>query len=66
LEYVSERGFRSEASTRKSVQLGASYAGRVALDRQLVKIPHLRDDLNFPLMGRLWPGEDFAVITAAL
>jgi GAF domain-containing protein len=43
LEYGAERGFRTKAIREAPVNLGESYAGRVALERRLVQIPNLRD-----------------------
>jgi PAS domain S-box-containing protein/putative nucleotidyltransferase with HDIG domain len=48
LEFGAERGFRTQTVRKAQVRLGESYAGRVALERQLVQIPNLKakpDDL---------------------
>jgi putative nucleotidyltransferase with HDIG domain len=39
--------------------LGESYAGRAALERQLVRIPNLRNEPNNVLLTNLLAGEDF-------
>jgi PAS domain S-box-containing protein/putative nucleotidyltransferase with HDIG domain len=49
LEYTAGVGFHTNAAEKTSVRLGQSYAGRVALERQLIQIPDLKDqsgDLN--------------------
>ena len=43
LEYASGAGFRTEALQRTRLSLGQGYAGRAALERQLVTIPDLRN-----------------------
>ncbi len=41
LEFGAERGFRTKNVKKAQVRLGESYAGRAALERQLVQIPDL-------------------------
>ncbi len=60
LEYGAERGFRTKAVRKAQVRVGESYAGRVALERQLVQIPTLRDEPDNVLLTTLLEGEDFA------
>jgi HD-GYP domain-containing protein (c-di-GMP phosphodiesterase class II) len=59
LEYGAEGGFRSHAIQKTNLRLGESWAGRAALDRQIIHIPDLRDEpANLFLKTRL-AGEDF-------
>ncbi len=44
LEHVAELGFHTHASRNAQVRLSEGYAGRVALQRQLVRIPNLMDE----------------------
>ena len=46
LEFGAERGFRTKAVRKAQVRLGESYAGRAALERQLVQIPNLKDEAD--------------------
>jgi len=41
LEYAASRGFRTRAIERTRVRVGESFAGRVALERQIVHVPDL-------------------------
>jgi PAS domain S-box-containing protein/putative nucleotidyltransferase with HDIG domain len=59
LEYGAARGFRTKAAMKAQVRMGESYAGRVALERQLVQIPNLREDPNNVLLTSFLAGEDF-------
>jgi PAS domain S-box-containing protein/putative nucleotidyltransferase with HDIG domain len=59
LEYGAERGFRTKAIRKAQVRLGESYAGRVALEKQLVQIPHLEDEPDNILLKTHLAGEDF-------
>ncbi|NOT06227.1 MAG: PAS domain S-box protein [Anaerolineales bacterium] len=60
LEYGSALGFRTKAVRKAEVRLGESYAGRVALERQLVQIPDLRNEPENPLLTSHLAGEGFA------
>ena len=60
LEYGSARGFRTRAVRKAEVRLGESYAGRVALERQLVQIPDLGNEPENPLLTTHLAGESFA------
>ena len=60
LNFGAERGFRTRAARRASVRLGESYAGRAALERQLVQIPSLKEEPDNVLLTNLLAGEDFA------
>jgi len=46
LEFGAERGFRTKAIRNTQVRLGESYAGRAALERQLVQIPNGKDETD--------------------
>jgi PAS domain S-box-containing protein/putative nucleotidyltransferase with HDIG domain len=59
LEYCAERGFRSNPIRKARVRLGETYAGRAVLERQIVKIPDLRDDPNNLFLTNLLTGEGF-------
>jgi putative nucleotidyltransferase with HDIG domain len=59
LEYGAERGFRTQSVRKANVRLGESYAGRVALERQLIQIPDLRNEPDNLLLTTLLAGEDF-------
>ena len=59
LEYGAERGFRTKAIRKAQIRLGESYAGRVALERQLVQIPNLNDEPINLSLTTLLAGEDF-------
>ena len=59
LEYGSARGFRTRAVRKAEVRLGESYAGRVALERQLIQIPDMGNEPENPLLTMHLAGEDF-------
>jgi PAS domain S-box-containing protein/putative nucleotidyltransferase with HDIG domain len=59
LEYGAEHGFRTNAIKKAQLRLGESYAGRTALERQLVHIPNLRDEPDNLLLKTYLKGEDF-------
>jgi putative nucleotidyltransferase with HDIG domain len=54
-----ERGFRSKSVRKAQVRLGESYAGRAALERQLVQIPNLADQPDNTFVTTFLAGEDF-------
>jgi PAS domain S-box-containing protein/putative nucleotidyltransferase with HDIG domain len=60
LEYGAGRGFRTKAVRNARVRLGESYAGRAALERQLVQIPNLGNEPDALFMTTLFAGENFA------
>ena len=61
LEFGAERGFRTKAIRNTQVRLGESYAGRAALERQLVQIPNGKDETDKQLfLTAHLAGEDFA------
>jgi PAS domain S-box-containing protein/putative nucleotidyltransferase with HDIG domain len=59
LEFGAERGFHTHTVRKTQVRLGESYAGRVALERQLVQIPNLSDEPDNLLLTTVLTGEDF-------
>lgn len=59
LEYGAERGFRTKSVRKAQVRFGESYAGRVALERQLVQIPNIEDEPDNLLLKNFLAGEDF-------
>jgi PAS domain S-box-containing protein/putative nucleotidyltransferase with HDIG domain len=59
LEFGYERGFRTTTIRQKQVRLGESYAGRAALERQLVQVPNLKDESNNKFMNALLKDEEF-------
>ena len=59
LEYGGEHGFRTKTVRTEQVRLDESYAGRVALERQLVQIPNLRDETGKLFLTTLMEDEDF-------
>ena len=59
LEYGAERGFRTKSVRKAQVRFGESYAGRVALERQLVQIPNIEDEPDNLLLTNFLVGEDF-------
>jgi putative nucleotidyltransferase with HDIG domain len=59
LEYGAEHGFRTKAIRKAQIRLGEGYAGRAVLERQLIRIPDLREEpKSLSLTTRLM-GEDF-------
>jgi HD-GYP domain-containing protein (c-di-GMP phosphodiesterase class II) len=44
LEFTASKGFRSSSLQHTHLQLGDGCAGRVALERKMVRIPNLKDD----------------------
>jgi putative nucleotidyltransferase with HDIG domain len=59
LENCAERGFRTKAIRKRQVRLGESYAGRVAQERQLVRIPNLQNEPQNTFPASYLAGEDF-------
>jgi putative nucleotidyltransferase with HDIG domain len=47
LQYAASRGFRTTALKYTSLRLGKGHAGRAALERRIISIPNLSEDLNF-------------------
>ncbi len=59
LEYGAGVGFRTKAAEKASVRLGQNYAGRVALERQLIQISDLRDQPDDSPLKTHLAGENF-------
>jgi PAS domain S-box-containing protein/putative nucleotidyltransferase with HDIG domain len=59
LEIGAERGFRAKAVRKAQVRLGESYAGRAALERQLVHIPNLSAEPDNLFLKTLLTDDDF-------
>jgi PAS domain S-box-containing protein len=53
LEYAAGHGFRRNILHTGSIRLGESYAGRVVLERRMVKVPNLANELHD------WPNKGF-------
>ncbi len=59
LEYGADHGFRTRVISEASMRMGESFAGRVMLERQLVRIPNLKEEPGNLFMTTLLKGEDF-------
>jgi PAS domain S-box-containing protein len=59
LEYAASRGFRSYALQHTHLRLGEGYAGQVALERRVVYIRHLAEDVNGLSRAPLLSAEGF-------
>jgi PAS domain S-box-containing protein/putative nucleotidyltransferase with HDIG domain len=59
LEYGAESGFRSKAVRKVRLRLGEGYAGRVALERQLVEIKNLGNEPDRFFLKTLLKDDDF-------
>jgi PAS domain S-box-containing protein/putative nucleotidyltransferase with HDIG domain len=59
LEYSAEHGFRTNVIRNAQIRLGESYAGRVALERQLVQIPNLKAEPDNLFLTTFLMDEDF-------
>jgi putative nucleotidyltransferase with HDIG domain len=59
LEFGAERGFRTPAIRKAKVRLGESYAGRAALERELVQIKNISAESDNLFLADLLNGEDF-------
>jgi putative nucleotidyltransferase with HDIG domain len=60
LEYGAGLGFRTNAIRKAQMRLGESYAGRVALERQLVRTQNPINESDKLFLASHLPGEDFA------
>jgi PAS domain S-box-containing protein len=47
LQYAASRGFRTTALKYTKLRLGKGHAGRAALERRIINIPNLSEDLDF-------------------
>lgn len=59
LEYVVSKGFRSNALKYTRLRLGESNAGRAAMQRRIVTIPNLRENLDGFATSRQFSDESF-------
>jgi PAS domain S-box-containing protein len=59
LEYGADRGFYSQGIRKARVRLGEGYAGRAALEREIVQIPDLREEQEKSPLKSLTLGEGF-------
>jgi PAS domain S-box-containing protein/putative nucleotidyltransferase with HDIG domain len=59
MECAIDIGFRSSSAHDRKVFLSDSYAGRAALERRLVQIPNLSEDVDNPLLAKTFAGEGF-------
>ena len=47
LQYAASRGFRTTALKYTNLRLGKGHAGRAALERRIINIPNLSEDMDF-------------------
>jgi PAS domain S-box-containing protein/putative nucleotidyltransferase with HDIG domain len=59
LEYVVSKGFRSSSLKYTRLRLGESNAGRAAVERHIVTIPNLREEIDGFVNSKLFIDEDF-------
>ena len=59
LEFGVECGFRNKTNKKAQVRLGESYAGRVALERQLIEIRDLKAEPDTPFLRASIKEEEF-------
>ncbi len=59
LEYVASQGFRSEALKYTRLKLGESNAGRAAIERKIVTIPDLRENIDGFIKSETFYDEEF-------
>ena len=59
LDFGAELGFRTKTIRKAQVRLGESYAGRAALEHQLIQIPNLKDETDKAFLATHLAGEDF-------
>ncbi len=59
LEFGAEYGFRTKVVGKAQIRLGESYAGRAALERQLIQIPNLKDETENLFQTNTLKEEDF-------
>ena len=59
LKHFAGRGFRSIAATRSQAVLGEGLAGKVALERQLIRIPNLEESEEKFIRAELFAEEEF-------
>ncbi len=59
LDYIAGSGFRTRIFERADLRLGEGYAGRAALERQIIHIPNLAERDDNPLLAKALVGEEF-------
>jgi PAS domain S-box-containing protein/putative nucleotidyltransferase with HDIG domain len=59
LEIAAGGGFRTNMAAGSTIRLDETHAGRVALERHIVKIPDLKSEAGHPFMTGYLNGEDF-------
>ena len=59
LEYAAGRGFRSNAIARSRLRIGDDFAGRAALERQMINVPDLRSTESAFARAQLLADERF-------
>jgi HD-GYP domain-containing protein (c-di-GMP phosphodiesterase class II) len=65
LEYVSGKGFRTDALRHTRLRLGEGYAGQAAHERRLVFVQNLEKDAGSLARSPKFPGEQFKSYCAA-
>jgi putative nucleotidyltransferase with HDIG domain len=64
LSYAAGQGFRTQTIAGSHVRLGESYAGRVAKERRLIRVPDLREKSQPPHLARMIAEEGFITYIA--
>ncbi|RJQ49211.1 MAG: HD domain-containing protein [Nitrospiraceae bacterium] len=64
LEYVTGKGFHSTALRYTRLRLGESNAGRAALERRIISIPNLREDIDGFIRSGFFTEEEFVTYFA--
>lgn len=59
LEYIISKGFRTSALKHTRLNLGESNAGRAAIERRIVNISNLKEDINGFVSSKHFADEDF-------
>jgi HD-GYP domain-containing protein (c-di-GMP phosphodiesterase class II) len=59
LEYIVNRGFRTNALKHTKLKLGESNAGLTALERRVITILNLKEDIDGFMRSKLFTNEDF-------
>ncbi len=59
LEYVVNKGFRSDALKYTKLELGESNAGRAAIERRIITIPNLKKEIHGFVSSKQFTYEDF-------
>jgi putative nucleotidyltransferase with HDIG domain len=59
LEYGAELGFHTSSIKKTLVRVGESFAGKIALDREFIHIPNLREVIDTKLFATIVKDNDF-------